>query len=377
MVGFARSGDAIPLEADMQRISFAAVATLALAVWCAAGVTPRAQATGPYKVMKTQKVGGNGGFDYVVADPVGRRLYVARRPDTASKQPARVNVFDLDTLAPVGEITDVSAHGVAIDPKSGHGFASSKPVTMFDTKTLKVIKTIDVDGSPDGLLFDPFNGRVHVLSHSAPNDTVINAADGTVVGTIDLGGAPEQAQSDGKGTIYVDLENKNSIGVVDAAAMKVTGTYDISAKCEGPGGLGLDAKNHVLFATCDSTMTIVSATDGKILAALPIGAGTDGGGFNPETMEAFSSNGGAGTLSIIKEESPTKFVVEQDLPTVSGGNFKTMTIDTKTNHILLIGAAYEAAPAPAPTTPPPATPPAGRGRRMMVADSFTILVVGK
>jgi hypothetical protein len=363
----------------MRRISLAAVATLAL-VWCAAGVTPQAQATGPYKVIKTQKVGGNGSFDYVTADPVGRRLYVARRADQPSGQPARINVFDLDTLAPVGDISNVSAHGVAIDPKSGHGFASSKPVTMFDTKTLAVIKTIDVDGSPDGLLFDPFNGRVHVLSHAAPNDTVINAADGTVVGTIDLGGAPEQAQSDGKGTIYVDLENKNAIGVVDAAAMKVTTSYDVSAKCEGPGGLGLDAKNHVLFATCGSTMTIVSATDGKILAALPIGAGTDGGGFNPATMEAFSSNG-SGTVSIIKEQSPTTFVVEQELPTVAGGNFKTMTIDTKTNHILLIGAAYQ--PAPEPTTPPAATPPpdgrggGGRGRRMMVPDSFTILVVGK
>jgi len=358
----------------MRRVSIAAVAALALAVWFSAGATPRAQATGPYKVLKTQKVGGNGGFDYVVADPDGRRLYVARRADTASNQPARINVFDLDTLAPVGEIPNVSAHGVAIDPKSGHGFASSSPVTMFDTKTLAVIKTIDVKGSPDGMLFDPFNQRVHVLSHPSPNDTVINATDGTVVGTIDLGGTPEQAQSDGKGTIYVDLESKNAIAVVDAAALKVTATYDVSAKCEGPGGLGLDAKNHVLFATCDSMMTIVSATDGKILAALPIGEGTDGGGFNPGTMEAFSSNGGAGTLSIIKEESPTKFAVEQDLPTVSGGNFKTMTIDTKTNHVLLIGAAYQAPPAAA--TPPPA---GGRGgpRRTMVPDSFTILVAGK
>jgi DNA-binding beta-propeller fold protein YncE len=371
----------------MQRISFAAFATLALAVWCSAGVTPRAQATGPYKVLKTQKVGGNGGFDYVNADPDGRRLYVARRADQASGQPARINVFDLDTLAPVGVISNVSAHGVAIDPKSGHGFASSKPVTMFDTKTLAVIKTIDVDGSPDGLLFDPFNGRIHVLSHPAPNDTVINAADGTVVGTIDLGGQPEQAQSNLKGTIYVDLENKDAIAVVDAAAMKVTATYDISAKCGAPGGLGLDVKNQVLFATCaeggkdkvgPASMTILSAPDGKILTAFPIGTGTDGGGFNAATMEAFSSNG-AGTVSVIKEQSPTTFVVEQELPTVAGGNFKTMTIDTKTNRILLIGAEYTMAPAPAPTTPPPATPPAGggRGRRMMVADSFTILVVGK
>jgi hypothetical protein len=343
---------------------------------------------GPYKVIKTAKVGGNGGFDYVNADSEARRLYVARRADQASGQQARINVFNLDTLAPAGVIANVSAHGVAIDPKSGHGIASSKPVTLFDTKTLAVIKTIDVEGSPDGLLFDPFDARVHVLSHSAPNDTVINTADGSVVGTIDLGGAPEQAASDGKGTIYVDLEDKDAIAVVDAKNMKVTATYDVSATCGGPAGLGLDAKNKILFATCHTagksgeqgkaTMVVVNATTGAVLATLPIGQGTDGGGFNPATMEAFSSNGAAGTLSIIKEESPTKFSVEQELTTVQGGNFKTMTIDAKTNPVLLIGAEYQAAPPPA--TPPPAGATPGRGRgpsRVMVADSFSVLVAGK
>jgi len=365
---------------------FTLIFAAAIAVSAALGL---AQSAGPYKIIKTAKVGGNGGFDYVNADPDGRRLYVARRADQASGQAARINVYNLDTLAPEGQVPDVSAHGAVIDSKSGHGFASSKPVAMFDTKTNTVIKSIDVQGSPDGMLFDPFDRHVHVLSHSAPNDTVINGADGTVVGTIDLGGAPEQAQSDGKGTMYVDLEDKDAIAVVDVKAMKVTATYDISAKCSGPGGLGLDAKNGILFATCHgggkdaaqgapATMTVVSAKDGKILAALPIGNGTDGGGFNPATMEAFSSNGQAGTLSIIKEESPTKFVVEQELPTAQGGNFKTLTIDTKTNHVLLIGAEYQAAPPPA--TPPPTPPAGGRGRgpsRVMVPDSFTILVAGK
>jgi len=337
--------------------------------------------TGPYRVAKTQKVGGAGAFDYVNADSDARRLYIARRADQASGQPARIDVFDLDTLAAVGKISDVSAHGAVVDPKSGHGFASSKPITMFDAKTLSVIKTIAVDGNPDGLLFDPFNQRVHVLSHVAPTDTVISAADGTVVGTIDLGGAPEQAQTDGKGMVYVDLEDKNAIAVVDARTLKVTATYDISATCGTPAGLGLDAQNHILFAACrqggtnkiaPAAMTILNATDGKVLAALPIGTGTDGAGFNPNTREAFSSNGQAGTLSIIKESSPTTFAVEQELKTVEGGNFKTMTIDMKTNRVLLIGAAYQTAPAAA-------TPPAGgRGApRTMIPDSFTVLVVEK
>jgi hypothetical protein len=367
----------------MRRLIIAAGAIAGLAVWISTAA-PQAQAAGPYKVLKTQKVAGsgNGGFDYVNADPDGRRLYVARRADTpAGGQAARIDVYDLDTLASVGSIPNVSAHGVALDPKSGHGFASSKPITMFDMKTLKVIKTIDVDGGPDGLLFDPFNARVHVLSHSAPNDTVINAADGTVVGTIDLGGAPEQAATDGKGTVYVDLEDKDSIAVVDAAAMKVKTTYNINAECGSPAGLGLDDKNHVLFAACHdggadkalpASITVVDAATGKIIIALKNGAGTDGGGFNPGTMEAFSSNGQAGTLSIVKATAPGQYAVEQELTTVAGGNFKTMTIDTKTGHILLIGAEYQAAPA---TATPPAS---GRGgRRPMVPDSFTILVVGK
>src|SRR5262249_10087423 len=150
-------------------------------------------------------------FDYVNADTDGRRLYIAR-----SGQGARVTVFNLDTLEPAGEIAMVNAHGVAIDPKSNHGFASSKPITMFDGKSLANLKTIDVNGAPAGLLFDPFNSRVHVLSHINPTDTVINTTDGSVVGTIDLGGQPEQAVSDGNGKIFVNLEDKAAIAVLDA-----------------------------------------------------------------------------------------------------------------------------------------------------------------
>src|SRR5579883_2525088 len=187
-----------------------------------------AQYSGPYKILKSQKVGGVGGFDYVFADGPGRRLYVAR-----SGNGARITVFNLDTLASDGEIPEVSAHGAVVSAKSHHGFASSKPVVMFDSKTLAIIKKIDVDGAPDGMLWDPFNDHVYVFSHRAPNATVINAADGAVLGTIDLGGAPEQAVSDGKGKIYVDIEDKGNIAVVDAKTMKVTAHYDL----EGKGGV--------------------------------------------------------------------------------------------------------------------------------------------
>jgi DNA-binding beta-propeller fold protein YncE len=319
--------------------------------------------TGPYKILQTEKVGGEGGFDYVYADDAGRKLYIPR-----SGPSGRITVFDLETLKPAGEIANASAHGVAVDDKSKHGFGSSKPVVMFDAKSLATIKTIEVQGGPDGIMSDRWNDRVYVFSHSAPNATVIDPKDGSIVGTIDLGGAPEQAASDGKGHIYVDLEDKDSIAVVDAKTLKVTTTYSFAGKGGGCAGLAMDVKNNILFASCRNpqTMVILSAVDGKVLETLPLGAGTDGAVFNPKTMEAFSSNGD-GTLTIVKENSPTSFVVEQTLQTVPRA--KTLTLDTKTNKLYLITAEF---------TPAPPPPPGGRpGRGQMVPDTFSILVVGK
>ena len=312
-----------------------------------------------YSVVKTVKVGGAGGFDYVYADVAARRLYIPRPAQTG----ARITVFDLDSLAQVGEIPNTNARGVAVDPKSHHGFGSSKPVAMWDTRTLALIKTIDVEGGPDGILFDRFNERVWVFSHRPPNATVIDAKKGSVVGTVDLGGAPEQAASDGKGHIWVDLEDKDSIAVVDAKALKVTGRFDLAGKCGGPGGLALDEKHHILFAACHdpAVMAILNTGDGKIITTLPIGKGVDGAGFNPKTSEAFSSQGD-GTLTVVKEQSPTSFVVEQNVQTKAGA--RTMTIDMKTGRIISVTGEF--------TPPPP-----GQRRGQMVPDSFTIVVVGK
>lgn len=194
-----------------------------------------------------------------------------------------------------------------------------------------------------------------------------------MVGTVDLGGGPEEAVSDDRGKIYVDLENNDKIAVVDAKTLSKTGEYDVAGKCGGPGGLAFDVKNHILFASCHNpaTMTIVNSETGKILDALPIGQGTDGAAFNPKTMEAFSSNRD-GTLTVIKENSPTSFSVEQNLKTMVGA--KTLTLDTKTNHILLISAEY--GPAPAPSAEPGSKGERGR-RPPMVPGSFSIIVVGR
>jgi DNA-binding beta-propeller fold protein YncE len=376
---------------------FARLFATSVAACCSLAGLAHAQATGPYQVQKIQLVGGDGGFDYVTADPDGRNLFVAR-----SGAGGHIGVFNLDSLAQVGDIAGASAHGGAVDTATGHGFATSMPITMFDAKTFAVIKKIDVDGNPDGYLNDAYNHRFYVLSHSAPNITVIDDKDGSILGTIDIGGAPEQAATDGHGRIYVDIVDKAAIAVIDADAMKLVGKYDVSSRGSGCAGLALDAKNGILFAACrdKSNMVILSAADGHIFTDLPTGVGCDGVTFNPATMEAFSSQGD-GTLTVIKENSPSSFAVEQTVFTPARA--KTITLDTKTGNLYLITAEYGPAPAqpssqtaPSPpaapsgltasvpgAAPPAGAPPAGmpaymRGPRApMIPGSFQILVVGK
>jgi DNA-binding beta-propeller fold protein YncE len=345
-----------------------------VALFSLAGLA-HAQANGPYKIQKIQLVGGDGGFDLITADPDGRNLYVAR-----SGPSGHIGVFNLDTLAQVGDIPDVSAHGAAVDTVTGHGFATSKPVVMFDAKTFAILKKIDVEGNPDSYLNDPYNHRFYILSHAAPNVTVLDDKDGSILGTIDLGGEPEQAVIDGHGKIYVDLENKDAIAVIDADAMKMVGRYDISSRGGGCAGLALDAKNGILFAACrdKNNMIILSAADGHIITDLPIGVGCDGAIFNAGTMEVFSAQGD-GTLTVIKENSPTNFAVEQTVFTPQRA--KTITLDPKTGNLFLVTAEY--GPTPAAPAPPAAAPAGGppafmRGPRPpMIPHSFQILEVGQ
>lgn len=363
--------------------------TLALAIAALAPIGS-AQEAAPYKILKTARVGGEGGWDYIHADAAGRRLYIPRgatrevpATDTAPAVPAvpaRLTIFNLDTLEKVGEIVGVGGNGTAVDPKSGHGFTSDHPkVSMFDTKTLTLIKSIEVGAArPDGILFDAFNDRVYVFSHPTKDATVIDSKDGTVLGTIDLGGVPEQGVADGKGMLYVVMQDAvGSVTAVDVKTMKATGHYSFVDK-GGCNGLALDVRNQVLFAACSRSgnppaqpaqpmMVILSARDGKILTSLPLAGGSDGATFNPKTMEAFSTHGN-GTLTVIKENSPTSFEVEQNLQTMNGA--RTITFDSKTERILTM--SQERGPAP--------TPPQGGGRGpqgTVVPGSFTILMIGR
>ena len=323
--------------------------------------------TTPYRVLDTTKLMGNGGIDYVYADSEGRRGYVPRGGNTF--------VFDLDSHKYIGSITNVGGHGVAIDTATHHGICSGNPPSLFDTVTLQKLKSIEVQGRPDGILLEPLTDRVYILSHESPSITAIDPKDGTVTGTVDVGGAMEQAQSDDQGKLYVDVEDEKKIAVLDVKALKVVTEYDLGESAGEPSGLGLDVKNHILFAMCrkPDVCVILNADDGKVLATLPIGDGTDGGGFNPNTMEAWSSQRD-GTLTIIKESSPTSFAVEQTVQTKQG--CKTSSLDTKNNQIVLIcterlpqAATATPAPAPAANTPP--------GRRRGGPGNLDVLWVGR
>ncbi len=334
-----------------------------------AGPVLAQDSTGPYKVLDTTQLMGTGRIDYVYADNDGRRIYVPRGEKTF--------VFDLDSHKYIGAIANISGHGVAIDTATHHGFCSGAQVGMFDTETMQKIKSIEVQGRPDGILLEPFTDRVYIFSHEEPSISVIDPKDGSVVGTIDVGGAMEQAQSDGQGKLYADVENEKKIAVVDVKTLKVLTKYDLGESAGEPGGLGLDVKNHILFAMCarPDVCVVVNADDGKVLATLPIGRGTDGGGFNPATMEAFSSQRD-GTLTIIKETSPTSFAVEQTVQTKAG--CKTSSLDTKNNRIVLI--CTESAPQAAPATPAPATEEPGQrrgGRGRGGPGLLDVLIVGR
>src|SRR5437764_9218007 len=236
-----------------------------IALFTCAGLAFQVSTDGPYKVLKNAKVGGEGGTDYIFADAVGRRLYITRgatqaqaATDTRPAVPAfekRLTIFDLDTLEPVGVIPGVGGNGATVCPKTGHGFTSDHPQpSMFDVKTRKVIKTIEVPAgfSADGIYCDTFNDRVYIGSHPTKSLMVVDAKDGTVLGNVDLGGIPEQTVADGKGTIYQVLQDRpGGVAVIDGKTLKRTTTYPFGDN-GGCNGLALDVKNQILFAACSA-----------------------------------------------------------------------------------------------------------------------------
>jgi DNA-binding beta-propeller fold protein YncE len=230
---------------------------------------------------------------------------------------------------------------------------------IVDLKTLAKIGTVKAGKDPDSFTYDPVTKRVFVMNSSSANATAINAKDGTLAGTVVLGGQPEAALADGKGKVYVNITDKDEIVEADAQTMKVTRRWPL-APGTGPSGLAMDRKNRRLFSACDNQkMVVVNADTGKVVATLRTGAGTDGAAFDPETMNAFAPAGGAGTLTIIHEDSPDSYKVLEEIDTQSGA--RTMALDMKTHNVLVVTARHGH----------------GATHNMVLPDSFVVLVIGK
>ncbi len=264
-----------------------------------------------YHVIKKYKLGGEGGWDYLTLDPNSRRLFISRG--------THVMVIDADSGKPVGDIPDTpGVHGIALAPEFNRGFTSNGregTVSIFDLKTLALISKVkDVGENPDAILYDPASKRVFTFNGRSHDSTAIDAATGKIVGKIPLDGKPEFGVSTGAGEIFVNIEDKSELSSLDPQALKVKSTWPLTP-CQEPSGLAIDAKSRRLFSGCDNKMmAVVNADTGKVITTLPIGEGVDADRFDPETHLAFASCG-EGVLTVVKEESPDKFSVLQNVPT--------------------------------------------------------------
>lgn len=333
---------------------------LPLLVLCAVATAPLAwgQSVPAFHVMKTVQVGGEGGWDYLTVDGAAHRLYVSRG--------THVMVLDSESLTVIGDIPNTpGVHGIALAPRIGRGFIScggDNSIAIFDLKTLKETGRTTVGGRPDAIIYDPASSRVFTFNAGSSDTTAVDAASGKVAGTVALGGKPEFAQPDGKGTVFVNIEDTSEVVAFDSRALTVKKRWSLSP-AEGPSGLAIDTRHHLLFSTCGNGMMAVSDDEaGKTVATPEIGRGPDAGTFDPGLGLAFSSNGADGTLTVIKEDSGGKFSVAATVPTAPGA--RTMALDPKAHRIYLVTAR-----------PLPAQPGGGR-RRSYEPGSFTVLVVG-
>jgi hypothetical protein len=331
---------------------------IALAFALAVAAAGRAQSnSGKYRVIKTISVGGDEGWDYVTVDSAARRVYISHG--------SHVVVLDADKDTVVGDIPDTQGvHGVAVDSDVGRGFTSNgraNNVTIFDLASLKTIGTVQTGANPDAIIYDPATNRIFTMNGRSQDTTAINAGDGAVAGTLALGGKPESAVADGKGTIYVNIEDKSELVHFDSRSLKVLHRWPM-APCKEPSGLAADWNSRRLFAGCSNKlMAVIAADNGKVVATVPIGEGVDANAFDPETKLAFASTGD-GNLTVVHQGAPDKYTVVETLPTKKSA--RTMGLDLKSHKIFLPSAEFDS---PAP----------GERRGKIKAGSFAVLVVSR
>jgi YVTN family beta-propeller protein len=310
-----------------------------------------------YKLADRVKLGGEGGWDYLTYDPAENRVFITRG--------THVMVVDAKSLKVTGDIPDLQGiHGVALAPELGKGYITSggdNMLAIFDLKTLKVLDKVKVGERPDAILYDASAKRVYTFNAKTQDSTVVDAKTGKVIGTVPLGGKPETGVADGKGNVYVNIEDKSEIVRIDTAKFTVAEHYPM-AGCDEPSALAFDVAHRRLFAGCASkVVAVVDPDSGKLVTTVDIGGGVDAGAFNPKTQQIFMSCGADGVLSVIHEDSPDKYSVVQTVPTVKGA--RTMTLDEKSDTVYTVTAQFD-----------PTPPPAGQ-RRKMIPDTFELLVV--
>lgn len=321
-----------------------------------------AHAQTPYRIADRWTIGGEGGWDYLLVDSPAHRLYVTHN--------ARVEVIDTQTGKPVGAVTGMkSTHGVALDPDGTTGYISDgagNAVVVFDRATLQTLATIPAGSNPDGIVYEPASRTVWAFNGHSKNVSVIDPASRTVVATIALPGKPEFPAVDGKGTIFVNIEDKNEIARLNAKTRQLTSEWPLTG-CDSPSGLAFDTAGHRLFSVCDGgKMAVTDSTTGKVLATAAIGDSPDAAAYDATHKLAFSSNGGDATLSVI-DTSGSTYKTVQTLKTVKGA--RTLALDSASGKIYLASAQYGPVPAASANAPRP--------RPAILPGSFTILVVSR
>jgi len=329
-----------------------------LMLFCASLISAQSN----YKILSKIPVFGEGGWDYITMDEAASRLYISHGN--------AVNVVDITANKVIGTIPDTKGvHGITLAKDLNKGFISNgrdSSVTVIDLKNLNFIAKVKVTGNnPDAILYDPFSHRVFTFNGRSSNSTVIDANTNKVIGTIHLAGKPEFPVTDLKGKIFVNIEDKNSISVINVNTLKVEKTWPI-APGESPSGMAIDLKNQRLFSVCENKMmVVVDYETGKIITTVKIGSGSDGVSFDTGLNRVYSSNG-EGTMTVVQEKDANTFTVLENVPTQKGA--RTITVNSKTHKLYLPTAEYSEAPAATTQNPHP--------RGSVKPGSFTVLEIG-
>jgi len=314
-----------------------------------------------YEITHTYNVGGDGGWDYVVPDAPNHRVFIGRQN--------RVMVVDMNSGRLIAEVTGINgAHGTAVAPATGHGFATSgndSSIVMFDLKTYKTLARIPAAEDADAIIYDPTSKRIFSFNGDANSATVVDAHMGTHVANIPLGGKPEYGQSARNGKIYANLVDSSQIVQIDARTLTVTRRWS-TAPCKNPVSMAIDTRHQRLFSGCRSgVMAISDYKNGTVVATVPIGRGVDGAGYDPVLRDAYASNAD-GTLTVIHQDSPDSYRVVQTVQTAQGG--RNMGLDPATHRIYVVSAKFGPAPADSTAANPRRRPP-------IVSGSFMVMVV--